>query len=280
LLLSGEKHKKVKETLSYYKLSLHKNDILGARSFQGRLADEVLDLQEFLEDGFFDMFSLTYKYITEFYSDRSEIPPRACIKVFADEEIVTLFRQPNLNGRKEAGYSAYKNTAFQSIEAGKRFYLCNNIPEAVKGHKYENSRIIQEKALNYNPDFLTKDFDDMAWRQCWRSVKYVDEVNNDLDVSLKPENCYKSTLVIPMSLNSSDLDDKFIQHFELSNKAERLIFGFLCFDHRVTNFFEPNMDENFGYILADTLSLYLILQLTFTRYSSTYFQAINILVGD
>jgi hypothetical protein len=89
--------------------------------------------------------------------------------------------------------------------------------------------------------------------------------------------CYKSTMVIPMSLIKSRLDDRFVHNFISSNEVENILFGFLCFDHCNTNFFHDNIDYLFGYILADSLSLYLILQLSCTEYSSTYKQAIEIL---
>jgi hypothetical protein len=49
----------------------------------------------------------------------------------------------------------------------------------------------------------------------------------------------------------------------------RLIFGFLCFDHRERNYFEKN-DVAIGYIFADIMSLYFFRTWTLTRLSQVY----------
>ncbi len=84
-----------------------------------------------------------------------------------------------------------------------------------------------------------------------------------------PETCYKSTLIIPITFYNNTLQEEFLSRFGMNN-FERTIFGYLCFDHIETEYFNDAMDVDFGYIVADILSLYLVTTLIYTKRSTTY----------
>ena len=82
-------------------------------------------------------------------------------------------------------------------------------------------------------------------------------------------NCYKSTLIIPLTLWNNKLAKLFVEKFNMKD-VERTIFGYLCFDHIETYYFYEDFDVNAGYIFADLLSLYLLTYIIYIEQSTTY----------
>lgn len=278
--MANEKHKNFKELQKLLETNKLKKNITETSDLQESLNKSFLELEDYLKQAFFNAFNSSYKCSKLFFSGRSKYDFRLCIKVFLDGKIGTLFRLPNHSYEKEDSFDFNKNTAFKHIDQGiGDYYLCNNIPEKAGMSEYENTRLSQEKVIAYNNSLKKNPFPvnfdgyDEKWAECWEPVRVLDQ-KDGVSPAL-PENCYKSTLVIPMSLITEKLEKQFEEHFELSRNKRRTIFGFLCFDHCNVDFFRKDSDSLFGYILADMLSLYLILQLTYTRYSSTYRQAAN-----
>ena len=94
----------------------------------------------------------------------------------------------------------------------------------------------------------------------------------DKGMAADKENCYRSTLIVPMTLVNNRLKYQFLQELRIPD-TERAIFGFLCFDHWEPSYFIEPDDVDFGYFLADILSLYQVVALGFTTASQTYSQA-------
>ena len=149
---------------------------------------------------------------------------------------------------------------------GDKHYLCNNIPKALSEGNYKNARLDKDAFEEQLEKFPTGDMSDDEWVRCWHKLSFLRKGEK---VFPPIQMCYRSTLVIPMSLLTKNLRQEFIEHFKVDSDAERIVFGFLCFDHPEAGFFEDS-DVHFGYIVADFLSLYLIQQLLYTDYSSVY----------
>lgn len=204
---------------------------------------------------------------------RSNMLPRMCIKatttVDGKQKIVDVFREDG--GSSDLIYNVSENTGFKSVQDDGKFYICNNIPLAVKNKEYLNPRINTELAMRYKKNFILKIRDkirrvnyDEKWASCWYDYKKEKE---------NWPSCYKSTLIVPMTLINNHQSSKFIQNTMVGvSKDARSIYGFLCFDHIDIDYFSEN-DINVGYMIADLLSFYMINSLNFTEYSSTYANA-------
>ncbi len=158
--------------------------------------------------------------------------------------------------------------------------MCQDIPKEAKSGEYFNPRLIKEAVSNYTPEnrikrcMRTKNkvYIDENWINCWKRAGTED------GQSIKPHyrTCYKSTLIIPLTLWNNKLDKRFLQKFNIKN-VNRTIFGYLCFDHIETDYFNPVVDVDFGYIFADILSLYLLVRFIFVNQSATYNEVMNYL---
>ncbi|MCD4754916.1 MAG: hypothetical protein K8R75_03825 [Deltaproteobacteria bacterium] len=72
-----------------------------------------------------------------------------------------------------------------------------------------------------------------------------------------------------MTLWNNDLTDEFKKLINLEN-VERTIFGFLCFDHVETDYFDEETDVLLGYVFADLISLYIFSRLVYVEISKTF----------
>lgn len=274
--LASEKHKRIKDVVK--EIESATGDV---KALIRTLEKRIADLEGYLYLELVNVFDTNYKYVEEFFKARSNIPPRASVKVIAEGQVVSLLRKPEhfiVDEHLQIG----DNTAFESIAKGQSYFCSNNIPLDFQAQKYKNSRLIKNKVLKYVDSRSSKESIDISqekeydqeWAECWKGVTLVDNIEQ---IYPPPkELCYKSTLVLPMSLLTDGLSLEFMRHFQITEKSARAIFGFLCFDHRDANFFSEDIDVNFGYILSDILSLYLIQQFTHTQYSSAYYKAKSI----
>jgi hypothetical protein len=114
---------------------------------------------------------------------------------------------------------------------------------------------------------------DDAWVRCWKPIQ-----NGDNPIYPEHRDCYKATLIIPMTLwgQKARLSPRFLEMLQLKkdDKPGRFIFGFLCFDHTDRGFFNDDTDVMMGYIAADLLSLYIIIRLNYTVNSKTFRDAL------
>lgn len=215
-------------------------------------------LNKYLTEGMYSAFELAYHHTGKYFESRSSYKPRITIKApYNPNKIVDLFRKDK---SPFSEFDVNENSAFEYIKDTGKFYICNDIPDSIMKEKYNNKRIngqtVRSNSLAGQPE------SDPAWERCW-----------DIALTTRPhtESCYKSTLVIPMTLVNARLGTEFKRCLfgdeglpEMENKYNKLMFGFLCFDHRHTGYFNHESDIKFGYVIADMLSLFLIIRMICT----------------
>lgn len=230
--------------------------------------------EELLRFAYFELQQITeknFKFIIEYFtgSGRSKIPPRVCIKALHNDRIVDLFR--NKRGRYYVKEHPIKsNSGIEYVFQNGMYYIQNDIAMQAKQGHYKNPRIIDQRVRNYSKPFRWpySDSSDERWISCW--------TNNDDDSPPHPESCYKSTLIIPMTLLNNDLSDEFRKSFfRNSVQGDRTIWGFLCLDHVKTDYFLDEMDRMLGYLFADILSLYYISTYIHTENSGSFSRAMK-----
>jgi hypothetical protein len=212
-----------------------------------------------------------FEFLLSHFRARDRTQPRVCIKashaVADTEHIVAIFRNTQANYSSDCGVEG--NTAFKYIYDTGRYYLCNDIPKDAKAKQYVNPRLNLASVELYKlPNRMTRLLSldkgvDEKWKKCWQ---------NPNQSTLTDDSCYKSTLIVPMTLWNNDLEQDYKDLINIAD-VDRTIFGFLCFDHINRDYFVADLDIGIGYIFADLLSLYLIMRLVYTEISKTYQQA-------
>lgn len=250
------------------RISLEKGDL---KTAEVKFNDINHDLPELFKSA----WRSTVIYLNNFFPaiHKSNHLPRMCIKgtntVDGQMNIVDIFREDC--GKSSLSYGLSKNTGFQSVATEGSYYICNDIPTLFKDGGYKNPRLDTLAVGKYKNNLMhriklacSKNNFDEDWAKCWK------------DYSAEKENvasCYKSTLIIPMTLKNNPQSSQFINGTMVGlHKESRAIYGFLCFDHIEKNYFTSH-DVNIGYVIADLLSFYMINHLNFTSYSTTYEQA-------
>lgn len=274
----GELHKHIKEEFRKKNNGDGMNKILLQQHYQ--------DLNERLTSHQENILAENYnKYMTSHFEGRSRVQPRICIKgigrIEGDEiGVVDIFR-PESEYITE--YPIHSNKGFYEVYKTGKWYICNDIPTAAKKDEYFNPRLDNRKVRTIylaNMENNTPEQNLEKWIACWSENKREDNPEPE-----KPSerSCYKSTLIIPMTLiNNEDLQDNFKRHFKIprhpiGKEMARAIYGFLCFDHQEINFFNEEVDVPVGYVFADIMSLYLVYRLTYTEYSQTFKKVADIL---
>lgn len=228
----------------------------------------------------------SFSILRDYYKARHITLPRICLKGTetrgTDKYVVTVFRDDEVLYSSDVPLK--KNSAFAHIDSTGRFYRVNNIPQQIVDGTYVNARIDVDKTEKYlnkkTRDTASMDEEEIAidseWAKCWKVVDYDGNTITDID----PLSCYKSTLVIPLTLWRNKLDIAFIEQinkkirqnaeFSEEENIDRLIFGYLCIDHITEEYFNSGTDLSIGYMIADLLSLYLIAKMVYTESSNTY----------
>lgn len=257
--LAAERHKSIKAEFLKSKKDTKKINLL------------MQDLMNFLNKGLFEYTYHNFRYLRLFYLRRSTIEPRFCIKgnirTYNKDKVISVFRNKKVN--YDSDCEIEKNTGFFSILKTGKYYFNNDIPKSVLDGKYSNPRLKNEcpdivknnsrkKISNFLP--IKTIGRHSYWETCWKD--YVPGKSN-------PSSCYKSTMIIPMTLWNNDLSDDFKKRINIKN-VDRVIFGFLCIDHVDTNYFDEETDVSVGYFFADILSMYLLTRLIYTEISNTF----------
>ncbi|MEL7071297.1 MAG: hypothetical protein AAGN15_21985 [Cyanobacteria bacterium J06581_3] len=248
-------------------------DALSLKALIQELEEAIADLEQYAYSQFDEMFGDSFSYMSDYFISDSAYKPRACIKVITEEGVAPLVRRPEPFAFIE-GLSAApsENSAFDDIMGEPiTHYMCNDIPKQLSLGHYKNNRVDMDLFREMLKQYPEGHMPDEDWKKCWKKVHLIVENREEVLPPLEPpiEMCYRSTLVVPMSLVTKELSEDFIDQFEISADAGTAVFGFLCFDHPEAGFFEAE-DIDFGYVLADLLSLYIIQQLMYTDYSSVY----------
>lgn len=114
---------------------------------------------------------------------------------------------------------------------------------------------------------------DNGWVNCW--------INGHEGNAPSAEQCYKSTLILPMTLRYEQVSPEFWTVFEqcvdTANPFEKGSFGFLCMDCHEEDYFDMELDSKFGYVCADILSLFSVATYLYTSLSPAYRTATRIL---
>lgn len=280
--LANRKHKELKEKYRFIKniQSINGSKIPEHNCIE--LLALLQDLVEYLHKDFRVSAERNFDFIRHAFSHKVfRIKyPRICVKAVKSDKILTFYRDKlSLSGIEEE-FPAQLNTAFQYINNNGTYFLCNNIPKKIKNGEYKNPRIYTNDVLSEyslpgvraNIRYRFRNVDDTKWRHCWKR----DASHND---PLPYETCYKSTLVIPISLSSrgNNISEALCEHLRIDKDTGEIIFGYLCFDHPNINYFADDEDIEAGCIFADILSQYIMQLLNFTEYSSVFQESLALL---
>lgn len=213
-----------------------------------------------------------FELFRTYFRGRSPHLPRTCVKgsspTDGSSSIIPLFRDSKVN--YSVACAIEHSTGFKYVHETGRPYLCNDIPRAVAAGEYLNPRLDTNAARSYEPPSLFKKLlrrdrgPDERWARFWNNGGTPTSNRSTL-----PDSCYKSTLIVPMTLWNNDLEDSFKEMINISD-VDRAIFGFLCADHVDTGYFHSALDVEVAYVVADILSLYFVQRLVLTNASGTF----------
>jgi len=269
--MAGELHKDIKDG---------KKEI--AKIIENNITPNYNKIENFIkifnrkiEDKLEDVFEYNCNNIIKYFKDRSKIPIRICIKSIDQNYNIKDYYRHGKEYRVPL-FHYTENTGFDKIIKNGVYYLNNDLPSKACAGRYDNPRINKNQIIKYKEKLMVSNNHD-DWMTCWN---YLDDSGRYM--MPLTESCYRSTLIIPMTLWNNNLSEKFQAHFHVTKdeKTEfpyRLIFGLLCFDHIDTNFFIEELDIQIGYFIADFLSLYLITESMYCKYSKTYIDTEKIL---
>ena len=282
-------YKHVKELLCFVQGDLTQFSFLASqihkkfrKSFNNDTSNESIqvcykNLDSHLNDGLLAAFYKLVGFIEEYYMERNIGPlPRITLKVnylHTNKEYVRRVFRSKRSGRVQytSDCEIGENTGFEYVWQNRTEYLCNDIPANVKAGNYKNPRINDHKVMNsYNkPWFGNRWFNefkenhiDYSWITCW---------DDNVQKKSPPESCYKSTLIVPLTLSGHQgtiLNDEFEEKFGLKNH-DGAIFGYLCFDHPSLDYFNSDLDVHMGWVYADLLSMYLFVRHAYISNSET-----------
>jgi hypothetical protein len=262
--LAGEKHKAMKDEFNAKNGSASK-----------KLKKCKVELENHLNTEFMKIAKSNFERIKKYFHGRAKMEPRVCIKAYREKKIIDLIREKDQLYRVDCGLE--ENKGFYEVHETGKYYFCNNIPLEVKRGRYFNPRLQIHKAEQFKPktlDWLWKRLgkEDERWIECWDKIS----IRGKAPITPLAEQCYKSTMITPMTLlgNVDSLwSTEFRERFGINigeRSQGRVIYGFLCFDHHYKGYFIEKVDIPVSYIFADLLSLYLIINLIYTEYSTTY----------
>ncbi|MDQ3774977.1 MAG: hypothetical protein M3461_11755 [Pseudomonadota bacterium] len=268
--LAGELHKTLKDALRESPTPV------------ARLHELCGQLEEFLNKKLYHVSLQNFRFIKSYFRSRHDKEPRLCIKGHyikgEEDQIVQLVREKKVNYRSE--YPLKENSGFLFVKAHGRYFLCNDIPKSITNDEYRNARIDDALARAYYEHKNTASAKssenhgyqyDESWVRCW----IPPQNDRDPPSQIDPSSCYKSTIIIPITLWNNKLTSSFRMRLRRKHETDidikaKTIFGYLCFDHVEENYFNDNIDVDVGYIFADILSLYMITRAIYTELSTTY----------
>jgi len=250
-------------------------------------------LDDYLFKGLDEIFLYCFEQASEYFQDyrKTAHTPRFCVKMFGripgkiEQHIITMMHtSKTLDSCTSSSVERDHNTAFIDTANTGKTYLCNDIPSAAQNGEYVNPRLIPERVNSYRKPWFPRvnsfrGKKDDAWRQCWKGYSEGSPV---------PEDCYKSTLVIPLTLVGHavkrTISDEFWIFFrdnlddgKTIDELRRTIVGYFCMDTPELNFFNHQMDEDIGWLIADILSLYWFSGCCYTSFSNIYKNAEKLL---
>ena len=166
------------------------------------------------------------------------------------------------------------NTGFRQVESTGSSFLLNDVPRAIFEGRYENPRLRTQLVHDLSSSELFRSADDLTpvqWRSLWKGAEQPSGFSS----------AYKSTLIVPITLRNNYSDPDFVKLLEemtistnyanqqQSREMDRAILGYLCFDHPDRGYFQQ-ADEDIGYVVADWLSMFLMVRYAHTTLSTTF----------
>jgi hypothetical protein len=226
-------------------------------------------VQDFIIRNMKRAYSSTSDLILRYFDGRPGDEPRICVKLFGSGLVYEDYRRPIEDYTYIRRTKDYDTGCHEVIQNGYAF-IDNNIPLHIKEENYKNPRI---NTLEVVRDLAgKKDFKDPDdWAKYWRDIHL-----RESETVVRPprQSCYKSTLIIPMTLLRNNISTNVREHFGIPRLEEndngRAIYGLLCFDHTQINYFNEETDIPMGYVFADILSLHLIFGEMYTKYSKSF----------
>lgn len=273
-VVGAERHKTLRLVLQDYKLL---DSDLKAQRYQNLMAaKEALD--RLVEHTLAVIAQEVFIALKDYFSTRCRSnfhTPRFCIKLLRrlpqGDVVFTYARDQGSPSKSEISFetACEKNTGFQDVSQSGNPYCCNDI--AGQNGAYKNPRLNKDRLRSYSTSlvlwikriFTSNPIADEKWIDCWE----LGEKGERPPVS----SCYKSTLIMPMTLLASQVTEEFVAAYnkrwpQVENKYN---FGYLCIDCHEVDFFE-DYDKVALFAYSDLFSLFLIEAYSYTQHSSTY----------
>ncbi len=233
------------------------------------LKEAITHFEETIYKSLFSVFEVNAEYLANYFAGRALRPPRIYLKFNYDGRIISGFSSKP--AEYYAKYSPEDNTGFYSIISRGNYFLLNNIPEAAKKNHYKNPRLknscvasYKKNPLKYVRSLLDKNYTDTDWQKCWQHMR-----SDGSKIKPSIESCYKSTLIVPISLPNNSLSFSFKEFFQIP-ESSGTILGFLCFDHVEENYFNASVDIDIATIFAHLLSSFFVDYLKHKTHSQVF----------
>lgn len=240
------------------------------------LKEKIKDFNNAGNDGLSMAAKKVFNAMETLFDERNnERPckPRFCIKMVRENNVFILSRNKGVDFSSPAYEHPQENDmALSTIQKTGEPFLQNDIPAAVRAGNYKTPRLDNTLAINYEDNRLLRWIgspkkEDTKWALCWR--------REDGAAASDPGSCYKSTLVVPVSLRGNEMPSDFKERFGAPDQPggyKNLTFAFLCMDSHYPDFFDES-DKKFGYIFSDVFSLFVVAYLTLSEFSQAYGRA-------
>jgi hypothetical protein len=253
--LTSQKHKDLKD--AFYKKSRDPRSI-------ALLLERLLN---YSNRELFSAVTKNFSYLRTFFRHRAGSAPRISLKgnyfIDAENTVVSIFRDHFASYLSDTAIE--HNTGFYSIKNSGRYFLENDIPAAAIFRSYVNPRLDHAKLFSAANAVSRSDALRVVtenWEEYWKD--YEPDKRGD-------KSFYKSTMIIPLTLWDNEISPEFIESTkEKLPEIDRSVFGFLCFDHTQTGYFDPRIDLPFGKIFADILCTYVFIRMVFLDLSNTF----------
>jgi hypothetical protein len=273
-VIGAERHKTMRLVLQDYKFATDElkpqkyQDLILAKVALDRLVDYELAViaQE--------VFAALKEHFSTRYS-ANLYGPRFCIKLIRrlhqSSVVYTYARDQGSSSKSEISFETVreKNTGFQEVSQSGNAYCCNDI--VGQNGAYKNPRLNHDRLRSYSSSlwwwikkkFVQTPSADEKWIDCWEL--------GDNGERPPASSCYKSTLILPMTLLAKQVSEEFVAAY---NERWPLVeskynFGYLCVDCHEVDFFE-DYDKVSLFAHADLFTLFLIEAYSFSQHSSTY----------
>lgn len=268
----AEKHKELRIAMD----SLAELDI----EARGAYTSDISKILKFIDnhnDSYikksYDIFEEAALTFFKMSNAKNKSSPRMGLKMAykensSEEDFVTNF------GEDRNPYRKADNQGIQHVFNKGEPRLVNDIPTEVRNGTFYSSRLSKHRVIEYKKNHFNNAVQrlkmgvDKKWLECWK----------DYQVDKPPSIYYKSTLIIPITLQNNNVGPLVKEALAIGDlhKDDNITIGALCFDHVDKNYFK-GMDINIGFIFADALSLYLFSARNYMEGSGTYLNAQKLL---